>query len=99
MSTARAYDNWRTEAPDDSIREMAIERDQDRYVQDWIDGNLVEIDDEDRYHGPINRALEADGIGDIAGAIKAMRAGNWQQVTALMAKFLTDVEQEIRKDA
>lgn len=99
MSTSRQYDNWRTEAPDDSIRDAAIERDQDRYVQDWIDGNLVEIDGEDRYHGPINRALEADGIDDVAGALEAMRSGKWPQVTLLMARFLTDVEQEIRKDA
>lgn len=99
MSTARAYDNWRTEEPDDSIREAAQERDQDRYLQDWIDGNLVELDGEDRYHGPIKRVLEADGIDDVAGALGEMRAGRWQSVTALMAKMLTDIESEIRKDA
>ena len=95
-----AYDQWRTSDPfDDSIKEAAQERDQERYLQDWIDGDLVEIDGESLYLGPVDRVLEADGIDDISGAIEAMRDGKWQQVTALMAKFLTDVEQEIRKDA
>lgn len=99
MNTA-AYDVWRTSDPnDDSIREAAQERDQDLYLQNWIDGHLVELGGEDLYHGPVQRALEADGISDIAAAIEAKQAGDWKKVTLHLVEFLTDVEEEIRKDA
>lgn len=73
--------------------------DSERYLQDWIDGDLIELEGEDRYHGPINRVMDDYGIDEIACALEAMRAGRWPQVTALMAKLLTDIESEIRKDA
>ena len=73
--------------------------DSERYLQDWIDGDLIELEGEDRYHGPVTRVLEYDGIADIAGAIDAMRKGRVLIAVDLMIKVMIDIEAEIRKDA
>lgn len=72
---------------------------QDRWLDDWIDGNLVEASGDDYYHAPIHRALEADGITHLAGMLEALRHKKYVHLLARTAKLLADLEDEIRKDA
>ena len=96
MSTARAYDNWRTEAPDDSIREAAQERDQDRYLQDWIDGEFVNTE---CYTGPVLRAIAGEGVDTLADALDAKQSGDSEKLAQMLFRLLENIEREIRKDA
>lgn len=71
----------------------------DRWLESWIDGDLVETRDDDFYHGPIDRVLEGDGIAHIAEMLEARQKDNPEAMAAILMKFLDAVEAEVRKDA
>lgn len=77
MSAMReAQLHWDNMLPEDVYGEEPPEPDYDGYVQDWINGELVELAGQDIYYAPLERLTEDDWL------VQLLKASNDEELLA-----------------
>ena len=84
---------------EDECRESAerLQR-EEAWLEDWINGDLVEQRGDRFYSNPVDRVMEGDGINYLADMLRLKRAGYLSAMSNLACLLLDDLEREIRKD-
>jgi hypothetical protein len=71
---------------------------EEAWLEDWINGDLVEQRSDRFYSDPVDRVMEGDGINYLADMLRLKRAGYLSAMSNLACLLLDDLEREIRKD-
>lgn len=69
------------------------------YLERWIEGDLVELEGQDLYGGPIDRLVDDDGIERLGTLLDHMRAGRDAELLADTKAFLEKLADHIKADA